>query len=369
MKVLIVPDKFKGTLTAHQAAEAIAQGWKTARPSDHLELLPMSDGGDGFGEILGHLLQAERNHSRTVNAAHEPIEGEWWWSESRQTAIVESAKMIGLAMLPAGKFHPFQLDTLGLGELLRHIASTHPHARLLIGIGGSATNDAGFGMALGLGYRFFEGTDHRIERWPELDRLFHIESPEKPAGFSHITIACDVQNPLLGSEGASRIYGPQKGLRTEDFPIADRCFERLTEIVKRDLNRDYAEEPGTGAAGGLGYGLRAFLEGKFKPGFSIFAEAANLHEKIRETDLVITGEGGIDHQTNMGKGTGAVANLAREARKRCIALAGYISPELKTNSFELALGLTPTLTSKEEAHREPFKWLAKLSETAARKLT
>src|SRR5689334_8996151 len=123
MKVLIVPDKFKGTLTADRAAEAIAQGWKTVRPSDDLELLPMTDGGDGFGEILGNLLQAERNHSRTVNAAHEPIEGEWWWSASRQTAIVESAKVIGLAMLPPGKFHPFQLDTLGLGELLRHIAS------------------------------------------------------------------------------------------------------------------------------------------------------------------------------------------------------------------------------------------------------
>jgi glycerate kinase len=266
MKVLIVPDKFKGTLTAHQAAEAIAQGWRITRPSDHLELLPMTDGGDGFGEILGHLLQAERQEWRTVNAAHEPIEGEWWWSESSQTATVESAKVIGLAMLPPGKFHPFQLDTRGLGQLLRHIAAVHPRAKLLIGIGGSATNDAGFGMALGVGYRFRYGTNLCIERWPELDRLLRIEQPDSHAEFSHITIACDVQNPLLGPEGASRVYGPQKGLRPEDFPIADRCFERLSEIAKRDLNRDYAAEPGTGAAGGLGYGLRAFLEGEFKPG-------------------------------------------------------------------------------------------------------
>ena len=366
MKVLIVPDKFKGTLTAHQAAEAVAQGWKTTRSSDDLELLPMTDGGDGFGEILGHLLQAERDDSRTVNAAHEPIEGEWWWSESRQTAIVESAKVIGLAMLPAGKFHPFQLDTLGLGELLRYIASIHSQARLLIGIGGSATNDAGFGMALGLGYRFYEGTNHRLERWPELDRLFHIAPPEKPAGFSHITIACDVQNPLLGPEGASRIYGPQKGLRAEDFPIADRCFERLTEIVKRDLNRDYAAEPGTGASGGLGYGLRAFLKGEFKPGFEIFAEAAQLREKIARVDLVITGEGAMDRQTAMGKGTGAVAKLAHEAGKPCIALAGHVSPELMVGLFKLALGITPTLAQKEEALCDPFKWLARLSEIASK---
>ncbi len=369
MKVLIVPDKFKGTLTAHQATEAIAQGWKTIRPSDHLELLPMTDGGDGFGEILGNLLNANRQHCRTINAAHEPIDGEWWWSESRQTVIVESAKIIGLAMLPPGKFHPFQLDTRGLGHLLRHINDKHSKANLLIGIGGSATNDAGFGMALGLGYRFRDGTDLFIERWPEMDRLLHINSPANPARFQNVVIACDVQNPLLGPEGASHIYGPQKGLRPEDFAIADRCFERLTEIMKRDLNRDYAEEPGTGAAGGLGYGLRAFLDGEFKPGFQIFADAAQLREKISRADLVITGEGAIDRQTEMGKGTGAVAQLAREQGKRCIALAGYVSPELKTNSFALALGITPTLTPKEEAFREPFKWLAKLSETAANRLS
>jgi glycerate kinase len=368
MKVLIVPDKFKGTLTAHQAAEAIAQGWKNVRPSDDLELLPMTDGGDGFGEILGHLLNAKRQHYRTLNAAHEPIDGEWWWSESRQTAIVESARIIGLAMLPPGKFHPFQLDTRGLGQLLRHIAAEHTKTSLLIGIGGSATNDAGFGMALGLGYRFRDGISLGIEHWPQMDRLLNIDLPLKDSDFLHVTIACDVQNPLLGPEGASRIYGPQKGLRPEDFPVADRCFERLTEIVKRDLNRDYAGEPGTGAAGGLGYGVRAFLNGEFKPGFEIFAEAAQLREKIARADLVITGEGAIDPQTEMGKGTGAVAKLTRGAGKRCIALAGHVSPKLTANNFEFALGITPFLTNKEDAFRDPQIWLAKVGEHAARKL-
>jgi glycerate kinase len=368
MRVLIVPDKFKGTLSADQASEAIALGWQKIRPSDQLELLPMTDGGDGFGEILGKLLRAERQEFPTIDAAHEPIEAEWWWSEFRQTAIVESAKVIGLTMLPPARFHPFQLDTRGLGQLLRHIAVIHPATRLLIGIGGSATNDAGFGMALGLGYRFRHGTDLRIERWPEMDRLLHIEMPDQAVEFSHITIACDVQNPLLGPEGASRIYGPQKGLRPEDFPIADRCFERLTDIVKRDLHRDYADEPGTGAAGGLGYGLRAFLEGEFKLGFEIFAEAAQLRAKVARADLIITGEGAIDRQTEMGKGTGAVAKVAREAGKRCIALAGQVSSELTAGSFEFALGITPALAQKEQALREPSKWLAKLSENVARNL-
>jgi glycerate kinase len=366
MRVLVVPDKFKGTLSAHQAAQAIALGWTKIRPPDQLELLPMTDGGDGFGEIMGKLLEADRKEFLTINAAHEVTAAEWWWSESRRTAIVESAKVIGLAMLPPGKFHPFELDTRGLGQLLHQIASVHPQAKLLIGIGGSATNDAGFGMALGLGYRFRDATGHFLECWTELDRLLHIDPPEIPVEFSQITIACDVQNPLLGAEGASRVYGPQKGLRPEDFPTADRCFERLTEIVNRDLNRNYASEAGTGAAGGLGYGLRAFLQGEFKPGFQIFAEAAQLREKIFHADLVITGEGAIDRQTEMGKGTGAVAKLARDAGKRCIALAGYVSPDLRSRSFELALGITPSLTDKEGALREPYKWLAKLSEIASK---
>jgi glycerate kinase len=368
MKVLIVPDKFKGTLTASQAAEAIAAGWRSARPDDHVALLPMTDGGDGFGEILGGLLHAERRTIETVNAAREAIQAEWWSSREHDIAVVESANIIGLAMLPPGRFHPFQLDTRGLGQVLRHVANQTNGAQLLIGIGGSATNDAGFGLALGLGFRFQDGTGHCLDRWLELDRLWKIERPPNPPRFRKVTIACDVQNPLLGPEGASRVYGPQKGLRPEDFPIADRCFERFTEIVRRELNRDCASEPGTGAAGGLGYGLRAFLDGTFKPGFEIFAEAANLHAEIRAADLVITGEGSIDRQTQMGKGTGAVAKLARAEGKRCIALAGVVAPDLEPGTFEFAMSMVPALTTREEAFREPARWLARLGTEAAKRL-
>jgi glycerate kinase len=368
MKVLIVPDKFKGTLSAMEAAQAIATGWSAIKPSDEIALLPMTDGGDGFGEILGRLFQAERQTAQTVDAAHNAIEAEWWWSETRGVAIVESAKIIGLAMLPAGKFHPFELDTRGLGQLLRQIASTHPHANLLIGIGGSATNDAGFGLALGLGYRFSDGTGHCLDRWLELDRVLEIDVPPEVPRFSGVTIASDVQNPLLGPGGASRIYGPQKGLRPEDFSIADRCFERFTEVIQRDFGRDCAAEPGTGAAGGLGYGLRVFLGGEFKPGFDIFAEAANLRNRIRASDLVITGEGSIDRQTQMGKGTGAVANLARSEGKRCVALAGIVSPELEPGTFDLAMGIVPGIATRKEAIREPARWLSRLAAEAARQL-
>src|SRR5688500_10722049 len=212
MRVLVVPDKFKGTLRADEAAQAIATGWRSTRPNDTLQLLPMSDGGDGFGPIIGGLLQASRQTAQTINAAHEPINAQWWWSENSRTAIVESANIIGLAMLPAGVFHPFELDTLGLGQLLLHISREHPGGNLIIGIGGSGTNDAGFGLARGLGFRFFDLTGFCLERWLALPSLSQIEHPEKGTSFSKVTIACDVQNPLLGPNGASRIYGPQKGL-------------------------------------------------------------------------------------------------------------------------------------------------------------
>jgi glycerate 2-kinase len=367
MRVLVVPDKFKGTLRAYEAARAIAAGWREARPHDTLELLPMSDGGDGFGEIVGTLLHAQKKTYATVNAAHESIDAPWWWSADSRTAIVESANVIGLAMLSPGRFHPFELDTVGLGQLLQHISQEHPGARLIIGIGGSATNDGGFGLARGLGFRFVDLLEYCLDRWVSLDQLLKIEPPATRPAFAEVTIASDVQNPLLGPSGASRIYGPQKGLRPEDFPIAEKCLRRLSEVVRADLNLDCSEESGTGAAGGLGYGLRVFLNGKFEPGFNIFSRLANLPAKIAAADLIVTAEGSIDAQTEMGKGTGAIAALAREHKKHCIGLAGYL-PQKENRAFDLTLGIAPDLTTIDEAKRNPAHWLEKLTTLAASRI-
>ena len=155
MRILIIPDKFKGTLTAEAAAEAIARGWRKARPQDALDLLPMSDGGDGFGEVISRLLAAKVQTIKTVDAAHRPCLAKWWWEPKTKTAIVESATVIGLAMLPSKQFHPFDLDTFGMAAVLRAAAAKGAR-RCLIGIGGSATNDAGFGLARGLGWEFLD---------------------------------------------------------------------------------------------------------------------------------------------------------------------------------------------------------------------
>jgi glycerate kinase len=216
MNVLILPDKFKGTLTARAAAQAIAAGWRRGRSGDSLSLLPMSDGGDGFGGVLGGLMGAREQKAGTVDAAHRPCVARWWWEPKTRTAVIESAAAIGLAMLPPGEFHPFALDTFGLGAIIEAAAAKGAR-RCLMGIGGSATNDGGFGMARALGWRFLDGEDRPIEQWTYLERLERIQAPPRRLRFGRWLVAVDVQNPLLGPRGATRVYGPQKGLSPGDF--------------------------------------------------------------------------------------------------------------------------------------------------------
>ncbi|HLX70451.1 MAG TPA: glycerate kinase, partial [Verrucomicrobiae bacterium] len=215
MKILVIPDKFKGTLTASEAAEAIARGWRKVRPRDIVELLPMSDGGDGFGETVGSLLHARVRTIRTIDAAHRKCTAKWWWEPKSRTAIIESANVIGLAKLPPGKFHPFELDTFGLGALIR-TAVDQGARRCIIGIGGSATNDGGFGLARACGWKFWDPDNAPIQQWIELHRLARISSPKHRRPFKELIVAVDVQNRLLGARGATRVYGPQKGLRPQD---------------------------------------------------------------------------------------------------------------------------------------------------------
>ena len=370
LKVLVLPDKFKGTLTAAEAADAIARGWLQARPNDVLELLPMSDGGDGFGEVTSASLNAQVKRVKTVNAAHRPCTAKWWWQANDHIAIIESATVIGLAMLPPGKFHPFELDTFGLGALLQAAVAIGAR-QCLIGIGGSATNDGGFGLARALGWQFLDAKDAQIKNWTELDKLKNISPPKRPGKLGQgknsleIRVAVDVQNPLLGADGASRVYGPQKGLKEADFEKAESSLGKLALVVKGYLGHDVSRKPGTGAAGGLGFGLVAFCSARLEPGFDLFAGLAHLEEQMRRADLVITGEGKIDHSTLMGKGVGQIAQRCGELKKPCIALGGVVEPETrKRQVFAKVQGLTE-LTTLEQATRNPGVWLEHLSQQVA----
>lgn len=342
LRVLIAPDKFKGTLTARQVAAAISSGWHSARPQDRLELLPISDGGDGFGGVMSELLGACPRTVRTVDAAHRACKATWWWDATTRTAILESACIVGLAMLPKGKFHPFDLDTFGLGAAIQKAVNTGAR-RVLIGIGGSATNDGGFGLARALGWSFLNRLGERIEHWTDLGQLQALHSPKKRSHVA-VVVAVDVQNKLLGPRGATRIYGPQKGIRPEDMGSTERCLRRLAEVVRRTSRKNIAAFPGAGAAGGLGFGLAAFVDARLLPGFDLFARQAGLPRKVRAADLVITGEGTVDDSSLMGKGVGELAQLCQTCHIPCVALAGKTTHSRATHkAFKFVAGLTDSL--------------------------
>lgn len=365
MNVLICPDKFKGTLTAEAAAEAMAVGWKKSRPRDHVTLLPVSDGGDGFGAIMARMLRARPVKLKTVNAAHESIDSFWWWEPKSKTAIIESAGIIGLAMLPAGKFHPFDLNTFGLGAAL--LAAAKKGARkAIIGVGGSATNDAGFGLARALGWRFYDSAGGEIIEWLKLSKLARIVRPSGRPLIPSITVAVDVKNPLLGMKGCSRVYGPQKGLRPQDMKRAESALRRLATVLQKQFGLGDVREPGVGAAGGLGFGLRVFAGAKLQSGFDLVARHASLRRLIWQSDLVITGEGALDRQTLMGKGVGEIALLCRHAKKSCIGLAGFFEDPKRAAKLFTKTGSLLDLTDKESAMKQPAKWLERLAANAGK---
>jgi glycerate kinase len=365
--VLIAPDKFKGTLSASQAASAIAAGWRQGRPQDRLELLPISDGGDGFGEMLSRLLGGKEQKIKTIDAAHRPCTSSWWWQQESKLAIVESARVIGLAMLPPRKFHPFELDTFGLGEVLRAV-SRKGAKRCFVGIGGSATNDGGFGMARALGWQFLDNQKEEITQWTELEGIEHIRPPKNLDAFhthTELIVAVDVQNPLLGVRGATRVYGPQKGMQSEQFAQAERCLRRMARIAAKQFGQDVAKLAGAGAAGGLGFGLMAFANARVEGGFELFARCVELNRRLGQADLVITGEGAVDDSTLMGKGVGALAGLCSKRKIPCICLAGSVRTAAKLSQvFARVRGLTE-LTSAERARTEPTFWLKQLSAKVA----
>jgi glycerate kinase len=310
------------------------------------------------------LLGAEARTTKTVDAAHRPIHAEWWWEPKSKTAIIEAARVNGLACLPPGKFHPFELDTLGLGDLLRDAARAGAK-RCVMGIGGSATNDGGFGVARAMGWEFFNAKSALLDRWTDLHSLSQIKIPQRDRWFDEFSVAVDVNNPLLGPNGCTRVYGPQKGLKESDFEFCERCLGSLASIAHQELHLNTATEPGAGAAGGLGFGLRTFLGARLVPGFELFASLAGLAQRMENADLVLTGEGAIDEQTIMGKGVGELAALCRKLNKPCVGLAGIVTNAEKARLLFTDVHAMTAVTSAAEARQNAGKWLEEISRTAA----
>ena len=322
MRILLALDKFKGSLTAKQASDAVARGLVRAGVKAEIELCPIADGGEGFTEAVQTALGGEwvhvpvrDAHGREVIARYALIQ-----RNGQTEAVMEMSAASGLAMVNDLPLNPYVASTRGTGEMMLH-AIENGAERILIGIGGSATNDGGSGMAQVLGYQFLDDREIAITDLPrELERVNRIAKEHRVA--CEVVVACDVTNPLLGHEGATQVYGPQKGVKDVEF--FESRLTRLADMVHRDLGCNHRHEPGAGAAGGLGFGLMSFCGARLQSGFDLVAEITGLPERIAKADIVITGEGKLDAQTLHGKGPMGVAGMARVQGKRAVGVGGII---------------------------------------------
>jgi glycerate kinase len=330
MRVVIAPNAFKGSLSALDAAEAIAEGVRAAAPDADLVLVPIADGGDGTVDALVAATHGERRTLRVRGPLGDPVDAEYGMIDAGSTAVIEMAKAAGLALVPPAKRDPRITTTYGVGELLQHAYDAGAR-HFIVGIGGSATNDGGAGMAQALGYHLLDENGHELPPGGlALKRLARIDVGGVHAKWNaaEVDVACDVTNPLTGPNGASAIYGPQKGATPEMVAELDAALKRLAQIIRRDLGVDVEQLPGAGAAGGLGAGLVAFTGARLRPGAEMVMEALRLDERLVGAQLAITGEGRLDSQTaRFGKGPAAVARHARQAGIPVVAIGGSVADE------------------------------------------
>lgn len=366
MRILIAPDKFKGSLSAAAAAAAIARGLRAAWPGAHLDLAPIADGGEGFAESLLVALGGEWVSVASEDAIGRPIEARYAWVAGESVAILEMSEASGLHRIAPDERNPFRADTFGTGILIAH-AIARGARRILVGLGGSATTDGGTGMARALGFRFLDRDEREFPATPAtLASLARIERPQE-LRLPEIFAACDVQNPLLGERGAARVYGPQKGADSAAVDTLENALTQLASICKTSLGCDHRNVPGAGAAGGLGFGLLTFCNSVIRPGFDIIAETLHLEARIAAADLVITGEGRIDDQTLDGKGPAGIAMLARKTRKPVIGLAGSVTAKAENAGvFDALLAIADRPLTITDAMREAPELLERAAIRAAR---
>lgn len=319
MKVIVAPQSFKGTASAAVAADAMCRGVLLVMPHAEVVSIPIADGGSGTVEALVTATGGRYVSSPTSDPLGRPITARWGVLGDNETAVIESSAASGLSLLDSYERDPTKTTTRGTGDLIR-AALDGGYRRILIGLGDSATNDAGVGMAKALGIRALDDDGHAIpDGGAALLRLHSFDMTGDTTGVhpslssSTITALCDVTNPLFGPEGASAIFGPQKGADARQVSLLDAALRRFSDVVEAQLGCKVRDMPGAGAAGGLGAGLVAFCGAVLRPGFEVVSDAVHLAESLAGADLVLTGEGRIDAQTAGGKGVSGVAALS----KRC----------------------------------------------------
>lgn len=324
MKVVIAPDKFAGTLSGSEAASAIARGWSRERPHDELLIMPMADGGDGLLDVVAAAASCERRHVSVAGPLGTPVDAAWLLlSDGR--AVIEAAEAVGLRLVPRADRNPLRATSSGLGALIAAAAAAGCN-QIVVGLGGSATVDGGAGMAAALGVALHDGAGRTLSGVPtsllDLVRVVALTTPLPP-----VTVAVDVDNPLLGPQGAATVFGAQKGAQPGDVETLEAALRRFADVVEHDVDGGpWRDCPGAGAAGGLGFSLMAFTGARVLSGAAVVADLVGLGAAVAGADVVITGEGSLDAQTLRGKAPDHVRRLARDAGVSVAAVAGRVAP-------------------------------------------
>jgi glycerate kinase len=371
MKIVIAPDSFKDSLSAQGVADAIALGLAQVWPDALLIKCPMADGGEGTVESILAACEGELQRTQVRGPLGSTVEAAWGWLPQSHTAIIEMAEASGLQLVPPGKRDACFSSTFGTGELIRAALDAGAQ-RVILAIGGSATNDGGAGAMQALGVKLLDAQGRTLAPGGlALAQLARIDMSEIDPRLAEVRfdIAADVNNPLCGPHGASAIFGPQKGASPEQVQQLDRALGHFAERCAEVLNKDVRDEPGSGAAGGLGFAAKAFLGAQFKAGVEVVAELVGLDDAVKGADLVITGEGRFDAQTLRGKTPFGVARIARQHGVPVIVLAGTLGEgyqALYEHGIDAAFALASGPMTLEQACAEAPRLLRERASDVAR---
>jgi len=357
VRYLIAPDKFKGTLSAQEVGRIVAE---VAREQDHeakVDILPIADGGEGTAALLAVQLGAQPRTMGSVDALGRPISAQYFVSGTE--AFLDMSAASGLWQIAKDERLPLRSNTYGTGLIIRKLIEDGL-APIYVGLGGSATVDAGIGIAAAMGYKFRDATGRLLEPLPVHFADFASIERSSLAKTPRVVGLADVETRLLGQAGAIYTFGPQKGLRPEQVDSLDRDLAKFVDLVEDQLGVNHAAVPRSGAAGGLGYGIMTFLDGHLVSGFAVVGERLKLKERLAAADIVITGEGKLDSQSLQGKGPFGVAAAAKAAGKRVWAIAGTIEPHPELESyFDRTIALVGDKITLEAAMANPEETLRK----------
>ena len=372
-KYVVAPDSFKESMTAKDVCDAMVKGIKKADSAAEVIKVPMADGGEGTVDSLVDATNGQRVIVEVTGPLGNKISAYYGILGNGTTAVIEMAKASGLEIVEKKKRNPMITTTFGTGELIRD-ALDHNVKEIIIGLGGSSTNDGGSGMAQALGAKLLDQNNNQISfGGGNLDKLDKIDISDLDSRLQDVKIilASDVTNPLIGKDGASRVFGPQKGATPEMVEKLENNLQHYAKIIKRDLNKDVASVSGAGAAGGLGAGLMAFTTCKMRQGVDIAIEVTKLEEKVKSADYVFTGEGGTDFQTKFGKTPYGVAKLGKKYHKPVISLAGYLGEgidSLYSEGFTAIFGIIPGACDLSTALKNGPSNVARTTENIVRLL-